>query len=420
VALALGAQGCTATHVCRVPDPVVEPAPGSNVLPLSVAVRLASSGSPAVVTRQMDPYHRWIADAEPPTLAMFEHLAARMFARVLPAPADGGPEGERPDALVEIRLRSVSFELAPLGPYRSSVAYTVTLRDAFGGEIAALDVEGQAVRGATFELATHCRGIGDCLALAMQDAGAAFLARFPTEPRVVAWLDGRGVVPSAFALRPPESHPPAARDEAAPAEGEVPVPPVPVRPPRVTLAPRALGVRVSLGKLVPERTPGLEDARGGLALLLGAEVRPRRWLGVEVEAGSLERSYSSRTFPAPGGWVVLGDRASARSRHAGVGLRAIAAGAAAEGWAGAKLLFLRTTFCVEASQLGFPGCAPPEEEDWAAGIEVGAGVDVVARGRHAVGIDVRRILSRARFGAVTGEVRLGGTIIGATYTLSAP
>ncbi len=202
---AVCASGCAIrmTHRCGVPQPVVEAAPGAGKLPLTVAVRYLPPPGASEVLMQRDPHHLWTVDPAPPTRALFERLATSVFERRVDAPA-GAPVAPV-DAVLEVRVERLRFAWVPvgMGPYTAAITYRATLRSADGAEIAALDLEGAGARGAVYELATHCKGIGDAVALAMQDAGGKLVTGLGADPAVVAWLGGRGIARPALAVRAP-------------------------------------------------------------------------------------------------------------------------------------------------------------------------------------------------------------------------
>src|SRR5512133_1755140 len=223
VALALAAHataGCAfpMTHRCAVPQPVVEAIPGGGRLPLAVAVRTAARTTPSETFEQRDEHHRRGVDPVPPSRIMFARLAASLFeGRV----ADAGAPA--PDAVLEVRVEEVRFAWTPIGfaPYAATVAYRVTLRAPDGAVVSEFDLAGEGSRGVVWEPATHCKGIGDAVALAMQDAGGKLVARLGTARAIATWLAARGVAAPVLAIRPAAAYPEPA-PAAPPSEGAAP------------------------------------------------------------------------------------------------------------------------------------------------------------------------------------------------------
>jgi hypothetical protein len=391
------ASGCTFTHRCPVPDPVVEAAPGQR-LPLAVEVRHVP-GVKAEVGRRNSPFHLWVVDAAPPTRALFHRLVASMFDPVVAGTA-AGEAASRAAAALEVRLDAADFRFvdAISGPYQASVAYRATLRAQDGTEIASFDVAGAAERPLQWELPSHCPGIGGAAAMAMQEAGAAFVRELAADPAVAAWLAGQAMPVPRFTVRPVESYALAAPAAVGPG---------------VAMPPRTFQLRVGVGAFTGDVTGGrLEGARRGVSFTAGAEYRPARALGVAMEGGAIHRGYSPRTLP-PGGALAVPRGVYLDTRTLGIGVRAFLPGRALEPWVGAMGHVMRTEVCAEYALLGIGGCGGAGV-DWSAGFDVGAGLAVYPR-RWALGVEVRRLFARANLDPLPGAASVGG--VGVSLTL---
>ena len=434
LALVAGTAGCAMTHHCEVPQPVVETASGSRI-PLAVTVRhTRPPDAPTERLEQRDPYHKWMVDPAPPSRAMFDRLAASAFERVVPDP-EGAATGAAPagaDAILEIRLDGVRFFWTPIGfdPYSATASYHAALRSADGVEITAFDIVGTGQRGPVLALATHCLGIGESVALAIQDAGSKLVARLSNDPALTAWLRTRGASTPALAIRPAESY---AEPSLTPAAAEVApyVPPgmtlgatapptaLPQNPRPVTApaarAPmrRAAHLSGGMGVFSPDETAGaLEGPGTGMSLFIQAEARLLPYLAFATEGGFLFSSYSRATV-APGRQVGLG----LSTWNLGLGFRAFLPGDGVEPWLGVMgRLFLtkaEEAFSFNMSMVEWPVA-------WSAGVDVGGGLRLYPGRGHAIGLEVRRIFARAPLDPYPGDVAIGGWTFGLSYGLSLP
>jgi hypothetical protein len=422
----LGCATPTYAHRCDVPQPVVEAAPGSTRIPLAVAVRHSSvPGAPADRTEQRDPNHTWSVAPEPPSRAMLERLAETAFERVLPDP-DGAASGGPPvgaDAVLDVRLGQVGFSWTPIGvgPYAAQVDYHVTLRGAGGAPITSFDVEGVGSRAPILLALTHCAGIGDAVALAMQDAGAKLLTGLSGDPSLAAFLQARGVPAPALALRPVADYPPAPSPPRP--DPLVPGPPptdAPAPAARPVVAPEATApvrrsarLAVGLGAFLPDETAGaLEGAATGFGFLLDAETRFAPYLAFAAEGGWFAAPYAKAAV-APGT-----TRAMALSTwYLGLGLRAILPGDGIEPWIGVLPCALLTTAEESFSlRMSMNDWAPA----WSAGLQLGAGIRVYPGGPHVISLDARRLFARASLGTLPGDVAIGGWSLTASYGVAIP
>ena len=295
-------------------------------------------------------------------------------------------------------------------------------------------------RGAVYDAATHCRGIGDAVALAMQDAGAKLVTGLGTDPgrRRVARRQGHRARPrSPSARRSPiraPASPCAAADEYRPYELDPSTVAAARRAARPTAAAaparrcsrhrrrpcRArpssasrLGVfrraTQSAGQLErPGTGVAFTHARRGVAATRGARVHARR-------SATLAREYSGKTLPSPGGFAVprgifLGSTA------VGLGVRGILPGGRVEPWVGATALSSSGPSSRRRTRSsGFTGSGDPSGTAWSAGVDVGAGLlFYVGRGVQ-LGIEVRRLFSRASFDPFPGSVPIGGVSTSLTF-----
>ena len=430
---ALVSSGCAIhmTHRCEVPPPVVEAAPGAARLPLAVAVRVVPKGTPSETFEQRDEVHRWGVDPVPPTRAMVARLAATAFERAILEPEGAASTTPGSDAILEVRVEELRFEWQPIGagPYAARIAYRVALRPAEGAPVADLAIVGEGARGAVYAAVTHCKGIGDAVALAIQDAGAKLLAALSSDPAVLAWLATRGVPSRTFAVKPPESYPapappprpsrydgpyvpPGTEQPGGPVgEAEPPAPARPVTaPPAKPAVPRSVQVRVAAGVFHHgDSTPGaLEAPRTGFSFtILGMEMRPRDGLGLTFEFGSLARDYSAKALPPPSPFAVPQSIFLGTTLF-GVGVRGVLPGGPVEPWIGATALALRNALSTTYTLFGFPGSGSPEEVAWSAGVDLGGGLLFYPGKGVQLGLEVRRIFSRASFDAFPGTVSIGG------------
>jgi hypothetical protein len=171
------------------------------------------------------------------------------------------------------------------------------------------------------------------------------------------------------------------------------------------MPPRTFHLRVALGTFKGGETAGrLEDAQHNLSGGVGAEYRPARALGVELEAAGVQRTYSPSTLPAGGGASPRGIYLD--TRMLGVGVRAILPGHAVEPWVGATGQLLRTELC-ESSRFAMSVCGQRRGSDWSAGADVGAGLSVFF-GRWLLGLEVRRLFARAVLEPFAGSTAVGG------------
>ncbi len=430
---ALSSSGCAfqLTHRCAVPPPVVEAAPGRGKLPLAVAVRVVPR-TPTETFEQRDEHHRWGVDPVPPTRILVDRLAASVFEQVIADPEGAGSAAAPIDAFLEVQVEEVRFAWQPIGagPYSARVAYRVALRTPGGATVTEFPIHGEGARGAVYDAFTHCTGIGDAVALAMQSAGANLLARLGSDPAFGAWLAARGIAATVLAARPPESYPaPAAPAPVPPADAPYVPPgmelpggpasgaataaaaPRPVTaPPATPPVPRSVQLRVAVGVFHhgDETAGALEHSKDGFAYtLLGAEWRPRPAVGVTLEVGGFARDYSGKVLTAPSPLAVprgifLG------TMLFGVGVRGVLPGGPVEPWIGATALALRNELSATYSLFGISGSGAPEETAWSAGLDLGAGLLLYPGKGVQLGIEVRRILSRATFSALPGAVSIGG------------
>jgi hypothetical protein len=429
LALAAAGAGCTTTrfvHRCEVPQPVVEAAPGPRI-PLAVAVRHSTlPGAPVERAEQRDDAHAWVVVPAPPSRAMVERLAASAFERVVLEP-EGAATGAPPagaDAVLEVRLGDVAFDWTPIGvgPYGARVAYHVSLREAGGIPIAELEVEGHGARAPVWTALTHCTGIGEAVALAIQDAGASLLARLSADPVLAAWLRYRGAAAPVLAVRPAEEYPAPPPDPPDPlASPGGPAAPAPLTAPRPVTAPAPTGPPVrrsayasgAIAGIAPEETAGaLEGAGTGWSVFLEAEARFNRYLALAAEGGWLARSYAQASV-APGMKRGFG----LESWFLGLGLRAFLPAETIEPWLGVMPCVLLTRASESFSMSMSMGDWAPA---WSAGLQLGAGLRLYPGGRYALGLEVRRLLASASLGAYPGDVAIGGWMLGVSFGAAVP
>jgi hypothetical protein len=181
-------------------------------------------------------------------------------------------------------------------------------------------------------------------------------------------------------------------------------------PPPTPAVPRSLQMRVAVGLFHhgDSNAGTLEAPSNGLAFtLLAMEWRPRPALGVTFEFGNFARDYSAKAVPPPSLFAVPRSIFLASSL-VGVGVRLVAPGGPVEPWLGATALALRNALSTTYTVFGFPGTGSPEEVAWSAGLDLGGGLLLYPGKRVQLGLEVRRILSRASFDAFPKTVSIGG------------
>jgi hypothetical protein len=415
------------THRCDVPQPVVEAAPGPRV-PLAVAVRHSTvPGAPADRTEAKDNVHTWIVAPAPPSRVLFERLASSAFERAVLEP-EGAATGAPPagsDAALDVRLGDVGFDWTPVGygPYFARATYHVALRGADGAPVTEFDVEGVGSRAPVYIAAlTECPGIGDAVALAMQDAGAKTLARLSSDPALAAWLRTRGAAAPALAVRPAADYPappPPPPPDALAASGGSPADAGPPPPPRPVTAPAPSGPAArrsaywsgAIGGFAPEETAGkLEGPGTGLSLFIEGEARFNRYVGLAAEGGWLYRSFS-RALVAPG----MKGHLELETGSLGLGPRVFLPAEVVEPWIGVMPCVLLT----RASELALIGLNERPTE-WSAGLLFGAGLRLHPYGQLVLGLEVRRLLASASLGSYPGEAGIGGWTFGVSLGAAVP
>ncbi len=180
--------------------------------------------------------------------------------------------------------------------------------------------------------------------------------------------------------------------------------------------PRSAQIRVGLGVFRGDASAGkLDDPRTGVSVtMLGAEFRPLRALGVTLDLATLGRGFSGKTLPSPGGFAVpRGIFLSSTS--VGLGVRGILPGGPLEPWVGVTGQLVRTELSSSYSLFGLTGSGDPSGTAWSAGVDVGTGLlFYVGRGVQ-LGIEVRRLFSRASFDPFPGSVPVGGLSTSLTF-----
>jgi hypothetical protein len=422
--------GCTTprfTHRCDVPQPVVEAAPGPRI-PLAVAVRhSAVPGAPADRTERKDEVHTWGVAPALPSRALFERLASSAFDRAVLEP-EGAATGAPPagaDAALDVRLGDVRFDWTPvgIGPYFARATYHVALRGTDGAPVTEFDVQGVGSRAPVYLALTHCAGIGDAVALAMQDAGAKVLARLSGDPALAAWLRTRGAAAPALAVRPAADYPapPPQPEGLAPSAALADAGPPPLPPPRPVTAPAPTGPAVrrsayasgAIGGFAPEETAGkLEGPGTGWSLFIEAEARFNRYLALATEGGWLYRSYSTAQV-APG----MKRGMELETWSLGLGPRVFLPAEIIEPWIGAMPCVLMTRATESFSmRMSMNDWAPA----WSTGLLLGAGLRLYPSGRFALGLEVRRLLANTALGSYPGAVGIGGWTLGVSFGAAVP
>jgi hypothetical protein len=421
-ALAAFAGGCSWTHRCTVPTPVVEAGPGPR-LPVAVEVRYAPPAVPAEVTQANEfggsvPEHRMVVNAVAPTRAMFDRLAASLFERTVSVPPA--------EAILEIRLDRFGIGTSMNSAF-SDVAYRATVRTADGAEVAAFDVEGASTVAASLRHLGFCGARGEAVAVAMQQAGETLVQKVSESDALAAWLAARGMASVRFTVKPFEAYAEPTPTSATPspttsasASGPPRAPPVPVHAgaPPLPLAPRSFRLRVGLAQFRPESTAGkLEDPSKGLAVtVVGGEFRLTSVLRTDIDLELAERDYSATYVPH---YTGFGPRATLDSTSVGVGLRGsppLGDRPPVEPWLGASARIIYTKLKVTY----FGGLAYSEaHEAFSVGADVGGGVNFFLGERWGLGMDVRWRFARASL-APLGSVSIGGLLIGGTFFASLP
>jgi hypothetical protein len=423
VALLWAGSACTFTHRCTVPTPVVEAAPGAR-LPLAVELRYAPGSVPAEVKDAAGwsgptSDHVMIVDADAPTRALFDRLAASMFERTVPPPPA--------DLVLEIRLDRFRVGVVPFGPFTGEVGYHAALRTPEGAEVAAFDVAGAASVAGSLRQPLFCKGRGEAVALALQEAGAGAVRAMAESPQLAAWLAGRGVEKPAFTVRAIDAYPTetAKPDETAIATASAtptpPATPTPVRagPPPAPVQPRSFSVRGGLAAFRPETSAGkLEHPSGGLGVAyLGFGTRLLEWLSLDLPLEYVTRSYAATSVPHLTGF---GPRVTLDSTSFGAGLRVtppVGARPLLEPWlgAGARVVYTKLT----VTYFGGLSGGEPTDTAWSAGADVGGGLNLYPGGPWVLGFEARRIFGRASL-APLGAVGIGGVVIGGSFGAAFP
>jgi hypothetical protein len=429
LAVAAAGAGCVTpriTHRCDVPQPVVEAAPGPRI-PLAVAVRhSAALGAPADRTERKDEVHAWSVAPALPSRALFERLASSAFDRAVLEP-EGAATGAPPagaDAALDVRLGDVRFDWTPIGigPYFARIAYHVALRGTDGAPVTELDVEGVGSRAPVYVALTHCAGIGDAVALAMQDAGAKVLARLSGDPALAAWLRTRGAAAPALAVRQAADYPspPPQPDGLAPTGGS-PADTGPPPPPRPVTAPAPTGPAIrrsayasgAIGSFAPEETAGkLEGPGTGWSLFIEGEARFNRYVALAAEGGWLYRSYSQASV-AP----RMKRGMELETWSLGLGPRVFLPAEIVEPWIGVMPCVLMTRATESFSmQMSMNDWAPA----WSTGLLLGGGLRIYPGGRFVLGLEGRRLLASTALGSYPGAVGIGGWTFGVSFGAAIP
>jgi hypothetical protein len=411
VAVGAGCATPTFTHRCDVPQPVVEAAPGPRI-PLAVTVRHSTARGFPEERSAVRMGHEWTVEPLPPSRAMLERLAASAFERVVLEPegaATVAPPGA--DAILDVRIGTVSYAWGgAFDPYHARVVYRVALRDADGGAISEFDVDGVGTRN-PFTWGTHCVGIGDAVAIAMQDAGAKVRAGLRQDSALDAWLAARPAFSAAVDASPDDRdlapRRPAAGPAPQPGAPDTPSAPLPVTsPPPVR---RAAHASARFGSFLPEETSGvLEGATAGWSLDVDLEMRFSPWLALAAEVGYALGSWTNATTGAGtkghldvGSWTMGG------------GLRGFLPGAVIEPWMSALVCAVRPEVNGSDPTASRRGDAwlPWEYFSFpaaSAGLELGAGLRIYPARSVVLGVEVRRLFARGRLDPYPGGVELGG------------
>lgn len=431
IILTLAGSGCTFTHRYTVPQPVVEPPPSLRIEgTVGVRYEPGLDGREHVATRT-DGLHQFrsVIPVGPSVRALCDDLLPRLFARTRPL---AGPEpAQGLDAVLDVRL--VSFDLRwPSGlgtsPCRAQVVLAWDLATPSGEPIARWTTE--AVGEQPPPVLGTC--IGDSVALALQDAGRAFVGQLLSDAAVRAWLERAGIAALPVAERPPappRSPPPvpgeasrAAQDPWAASGNEAGTP---SRPRPVSKAspqkPGTSAFRVGAGWFSPRGTSGaLEDPSGGVAFLVGATYHPLRPLGIDVDVTYALGEFASTTAPPAGTFETKSTRMQLSSLGFSAGVRGIAPLGHVEPWAGAGFVLLVSRLTLTGSTLGFPG--EVEESGAAAGPYAAAGVDVAVGGKWLFGGQCRWTLAEQDFGRLSAgrPGNVGGPMCLAGLSLSWP
>ncbi|BDG05096.1 hypothetical protein [Anaeromyxobacter oryzae] len=406
VALACG--GCTFTHRETIPQPVVEPPPARRIeanvgvrFEPGLAERSGVASGPGwgwTSVRSVTPVGRSVE-------ALCDRLLPSVFARTKPLSATASPEGV--DAVLDVRL--AAFELrSPSGfdatACRASIALGWELSTPTGEPIARWTTE--TVGEQQPPPLGSC--IGDAVALALQDAGRAFVDRLLSDAAVRAWTDRRGIAVVAAPEPPRAPPPPPSEPEGAPepwataASEPGPVSPAAPRP-VVKAAPQTPGasaLRAAVGWFSPRGTPGaLDDPSGGIALLLGGTYRPRPWLGVDLDLTYGYGQFSSSTAPPPGTFETKGSRMSLSSLGLGAGVRGIAPLGILRPWAGGGVTVLVSKLTLAGTTLGFPG--EVAESGVTGGVYAAAGLDLAVEKTWLLGGQCRWLFAEQDFGRLS-------------------
>jgi hypothetical protein len=210
---------------------------------------------------------------------------------------------------------------------------------------------------------------------------------------------------------------PAADAAAADATAARPVTAPPAKPP----VPRSVQLRAAAGVFHHgDSTAGaLEEPTSGFAFtILGAELRPVPALGLTLEFGSFGRDYSAKGVPPPNLFAVPRS-IFVGTTFFGLGVRGVLPGGPVEPWIGATALALRNTLSTNYTLFGVPGSGSPEEVAWSPGLDLGAGLLLYPGGWVQLGIEVRRLWSRASFDTI-GSASVGGWTTSVSFGFAGP
>jgi hypothetical protein len=403
---ALLSGGCAFTHHCEVPTPVVEVPPGHRHLPLSRTVRYLPGKAAPELARPNSVFHTWIIDADPPTRALFDRLAASL----------AGPAEAPPAAVLEIRLEQLDFSFVNpiLGPYQASVGYRATLRAPGGAELASYQLTGAVDQPVPWELGTHCSGLGRAVARAMQGAGTGLLEHLDANPGLLP----EGAAPEVAVAAPPPVEPPAA-PPPLPAPDRAPPPPpeaTPPPPPPVVAGPamprRAMQLLLGLGAVLPDHASNLlvGGDHGSPSLRLAVEYRFTRFVAFAFEGGTEWRRFGPDNMPS-GGFFGTASGVDVGIGSIGAGLRAFWPGEVVEPWGGFLLQLVSTKLANNYAVLGMPGwtsSAAPGGTDTSPTLELQGGLRLYPGGHWTFGLEGSRRSATATFSGFPGTIQLGG------------
>ncbi len=186
-------SGCTTTVQVEgtVPTPLV------RKIPANVGIYYDENFKNFQHTEALEAEGTWKINLGDQNLTFFQNLMTSMFTnvKVLSSPEPTAEEAQGLDAVLVPQIEKYGFltpGLSGLKFFSASIHYRILMTDLSGKELADWTVVGYGKsEGGAF---SSDAALGEATMLAIRDGGARISIGLPQQPKVAAWVEGRGGV----------------------------------------------------------------------------------------------------------------------------------------------------------------------------------------------------------------------------------